>query len=55
MESLFLTSLCGIIASLTLAICTNDYELKECMLMVQLICWPLLIWSSHEKSIKNNK
>jgi hypothetical protein len=55
MEAIQLTSLSGIIAGMTLAICTNDQELKECMLWVLLICWPLLLWSSHKIGIKNNK
>jgi hypothetical protein len=55
METIQLTSLCGIIAGMTLAVCTNDQELKGCMLWVLLICWPLLLWSSHKIGIKNNK
>jgi hypothetical protein len=55
MEAVFLTSLCGIIAGMTLAICTNDQELKQCMLYVLLILWPLFIWSSHNLNLKNNK
>jgi hypothetical protein len=55
MEAVFLTSLCGIIAGMTLAICTNDQELKGYMLWVLLICWPLLLWSAHNKANKNNK
>jgi hypothetical protein len=55
MEAVFLTSLCGIIASTILAISSNDAVVKECMLWVLLICWPLLLWSSHVKATKNNK
>ena len=55
MQSIFLTSLCGIIAGTTLAIWSNDAVIKECMLWVLLICWPLLLWSAHEKATKNNK
>lgn len=55
MEAVFLTSLCGIIASSILAISSNDAQIKECMLMVLLICWPLFLWSAHVKATKNNK
>jgi hypothetical protein len=55
MESIFLTSLCGIIASTILAISSSDTVTKECMLWVLLICWPLLLWSAHVKANKNNK
>lgn len=55
MESLMLTSLCGIIAGTTLAISSNDAVVKECMLYVLFICWPLLLWSAHVKATKNNK
>jgi hypothetical protein len=55
MESIFLTSLCGIIASSILAISSNDAVTKECMLWVLFICWPLLLWSAHVRATKNNK
>jgi len=55
MEAVFFTSLCGIVAGMTLAICSNDQELKGCMLWVLLICLPLLLWSGHIIGIKNNK
>ena len=55
MVAIQLTSLCGIIAGTTLAIWSNDAVIKECMLWVLLICWPLLLWSSHKIGIKNNK
>lgn len=55
MGTIQLTSLCGIIAASTLAICTNDQDIKDYMLWVLIICWPLLLWSSHEIGIKNNK
>jgi hypothetical protein len=55
MKAVFLTSLCGIIASTTLAIWSDDPVLKENMLLVLFICWPLLLWSAHVKATNNNK